>query len=118
MRTTPPPVSKEPIAKATFHPRIPPWEVTSWAPLHATISWQAYEVGPPCCSVLLVLALAAPSDSYRHHYTALRRKPFYTLGMSHKKQSMAGAIIFKSRSLMPDESGVLRKDDNEALERL
>ena len=65
VRTTPSPVSEGPIAKATFHPRISPGEVTWWAPLHATKSWQAYEVGPPCCSVLslLAFAVAAPSDA-------------------------------------------------------
>ena len=51
VRTTPSPVSEGPIAKATFHPRISPGEVTWWAPLHATKSWQAYEVGPPCCFI-------------------------------------------------------------------
>ena len=72
VRTASAPVSKGPIAKATFHPRIPPGEVTWWAPLHATISWQAYEVESTCCSVMSVFALAAPPDAYGHHYTALR----------------------------------------------
>ena len=72
VRTASAPVSKGPIAKATFHPRIPPGEVTWWAPLHATISWQEYEVDAACCSVLSLSALAAPPDAYGHHYTALR----------------------------------------------
>ena len=118
MRTATPPVSEGPIAKATFHPRISPGEVTWWAPLHATISWQAYEVGSSCCSALSVIALAAPSDAHRHLYTILRRTPLSTLGMSHKKQSMAEAIIFKAPFLMPDEPQVLRKDNSSPLERL
>ena len=43
VRTSPPPVSKGPIAEATCHPRIPPGEVPWGAPLHPTTSGQAYE---------------------------------------------------------------------------